>query len=48
MHEVTNGELMVFVVLGFALGVFVSVYLTRILEVIHMWRFTQEVVAQCA
>jgi len=47
MHEVTNGELMAFVVLGFALGVFISVYLTRILEVVHMWRFTQEVVAHC-
>ena len=47
MHEVTNGELMIFVVLGFTLGAFVSVFLTRLLEVVHMWRFTQEVVAHC-
>jgi hypothetical protein len=47
MHEVTNAELMVFVVLGFCSGVFVSFYLTRIFEVVHMWRLCQEVVAHC-
>ncbi len=47
MHEVTNGELMVFVVLGFGAGIFTSVYLSRIFEVVHMWRLVQEVVAHC-
>jgi len=47
MHEVTNGELMVFVVLGFTGGIFASVYLSRIFEVVHMWRLVQEVVAHC-
>ena len=45
MHEVTNQELMVFVVLGFGAGVFTSFYLTRFFEVIHMWRLFREVLA---
>ena len=36
---------MVFVVLGFALGIFASVYLSRLFEVVHMWRLLREVVA---
>ena len=47
MHELTNAELMVFVVLGFSAGVFTSFYLTRIFEVVHMWRLCQEVVGHC-
>jgi len=42
MHEVTNQDLMVFVVLGFCTGVFVSFYLTRLLEVVHTWRLFHE------
>lgn len=38
MLEVANQELMVFVVLGFVAGVFTSFYLTRLMEVVHMWR----------
>ena len=36
---------MVFVVLGFSAGVFASFYLTRLLEVVHMWRLLREVIA---
>jgi len=45
MYEVTTQELMVFVVLGFAAGVFTSFYLTRLFEVVHMWRLLREVIA---
>ena len=45
MYEVTTQELMVFVVLGFAGGVFSSFYLTRFFEVVHMWRLLREVTA---
>jgi len=45
MYEVTMQELSVFVVLGFVLGVFTSFYLTRLFEVVHMWRLLREVVA---
>jgi len=45
MYEVTTQELMVFVVLGFSAGVFASFYLTRLLEVVHMWRLLREVIA---
>ena len=38
---------MVFVVLGFAAGAFASVYLSKLFEVVHLWRFCQEVVAHC-
>ena len=38
---------MVFVVLGFGAGIFASVYLSKIFEVVHMWRLVQEVVAHC-
>tara|TARA_R110000751_G_scaffold199297_1_gene304006 strand:+ start:78 stop:488 length:411 start_codon:yes stop_codon:yes gene_type:complete len=45
MFEVTTQELSVFVVLGFAAGVFTSFYLTRFFEVVHMWRLLREVIA---
>jgi putative Mn2+ efflux pump MntP len=45
MYEVTAQELSVFVVLGFTAGVFMSFYLTRLLEVVHMWRLMREVIA---
>jgi putative Mn2+ efflux pump MntP len=45
MYEVTMQELWVFVVLGFMAGVFTSFYLTRLFEVVHMWRLLREVVA---
>tara|TARA_Y100000310_G_scaffold342354_1_gene445289 strand:- start:506 stop:934 length:429 start_codon:yes stop_codon:yes gene_type:complete len=47
MHEITNGELMVFVVLGFCAGIFASVFLSKLFEVVHLWRLVQEVVAHC-
>tara|TARA_R110000824_G_scaffold160020_2_gene334680 strand:- start:1250 stop:1678 length:429 start_codon:yes stop_codon:yes gene_type:complete len=47
MHEVTTQELMVFVALGFAGGIFASVYLSKLFEVVHLWRFSQEVIAHC-
>ena len=34
-----------FVVLGVSAGVFASFYLTRLLEVVHMWRLLREVIA---
>ena len=43
MYEVSTYELMVFVVLGFCAGIFISVYLTRLIEVIHLWRIVKEV-----
>ena len=45
MYEITIQELTVFVVLGFSAGVFASFYLTRLLEVVHMWRLLREVIA---
>ena len=45
MYEVTTQELMIFVVLGFSAGVFTSFYLTRLFEVVHMWRLLREVIA---
>jgi hypothetical protein len=45
MYEVTMQELSVFVVLGFMAGVFASFYLTRLFEVVHMWRLLREVIA---
>jgi len=45
MYEVTMQELSVFVVLGFVAGVFTSFYLTRLFEVVHMWRLLREVIA---
>ena len=38
-------ELSVFVILGFMCGVFMSFYLTRLLEVVHMHRIFRQVVA---
>lgn len=45
MLEVTSHELMIFVVLGFVAGVFTSFYLTRLLEVVHMWRLLSRVLS---
>ena len=45
MYEVTTQELMVFVVLGFTAGVLTSFYLTRLFEVVHMWRLLREIIA---
>jgi putative Mn2+ efflux pump MntP len=45
MYEVTMQELAVFVVLGFTAGIFTSFYLTRLFEVVHMWRLMREVIA---
>jgi len=45
MYEVTMEELSVFVILGFMCGVFMSFYLTRLLEVVHMHRIFRQVVA---
>ena len=45
MYEVTMQELSVFVVLGFMAGVFTSFYLTRLFELVHMWRLLREVIA---
>jgi hypothetical protein len=44
MYEVTMQELSVFVALGFAAGLFVSIWLARVLEVIHTWRLLEETV----
>tara|TARA_R110000796_G_scaffold52517_9_gene123760 strand:- start:3210 stop:3665 length:456 start_codon:yes stop_codon:yes gene_type:complete len=44
-YDVTIEELSVFVVLGFSLGVFVSFYLTRLFEVVHMHRIFRQVIA---
>ena len=45
MYDVTTQELSVFVVLGFTAGVFTSFYLTRLFEVVHMWRLLRDVLA---
>ena len=45
MYEITMQELSVLVVLSFATGVFTSFYLTRLFEIVHMWRLLREVVA---
>ena len=45
MYEVTMEELGIFVALGFMAGVFASFYLTRLIEVVHMWRLLREVIA---
>jgi len=44
MYELTVQELGIFVVLGFCLGVFVSFYLARFIEVVHTWYIVQETV----
>ena len=46
MYELTTQELMVFVVLGFCSGIFITYYLARFFEVIHLWRLAQETIAQ--
>ena len=45
MYELSTQELMVFVVLGFAWGVFATYYLARLVEIIHMWRLLRVVIA---
>jgi hypothetical protein len=45
MYELTTQQLMVFVVLGFCGGVFATYYLSRLFEVIHMWRLLRQVIA---
>ena len=45
MYELTTQELSIFVVLGFCAGVFTSFYLTRMFEVVHMWRMFRTVLA---
>ena len=45
MYEVTTHELGIFVVLGFVGGVFMSFYLTRFMEVVHMHRLFRQFVA---
>jgi len=45
MYEVSGNDLMIFVVLGFAAGVFMSFYLTRFLEVVHMHRIFRQLLA---
>ena len=45
MYELATHQLMVFVVLGFCGGVFTSYYLSRLFEVIHMWRLLRQVIA---
>tara|TARA_Y100000310_G_scaffold107202_1_gene105683 strand:- start:309 stop:722 length:414 start_codon:yes stop_codon:yes gene_type:complete len=42
MYEVTTQELATFAVLGFVGGVFMSFYLTRFMEVVHMHRIFRE------
>jgi hypothetical protein len=42
MYEVTTQELMIFVVLGFSAGLFASIFLARLLEVIHTWKIVEE------
>ena len=42
MYEVSNGDLMIFAVLGFCAGLFMSYYLTRLMEVVHIWRVFRE------
>tara|TARA_R100000963_G_C4596289_1_gene71596 strand:- start:135 stop:533 length:399 start_codon:yes stop_codon:yes gene_type:complete len=44
MYEVTTQELMVFIVLGFSAGIFASIWLARLFEVIHTWRIVQETI----
>jgi|TARA_Y100000310_G_scaffold233051_1_gene235898 hypothetical protein len=45
MHEVTNHELMIFVVLGFGAGLFSTILVSRLLEVVHTWKMVQQTVA---
>jgi hypothetical protein len=44
MYEVTMEELGIFTALGFACGIFASVFLARFFEVIHTWRMVKETV----
>ena len=44
MYEVTMQELGIFVAMGFACGVFASVFLARFFEVVHTWRMVKETV----
>jgi hypothetical protein len=44
MYEVTTQELTIFVVLGFSAGLFASIFLSRLLEVVHTWKLVEETV----
>ena len=44
MYEVTTQELMIFIVLGFSAGLFASIFLSRLLEVVHTWKIVEETV----
>jgi len=45
MYEVTTQQLGIFVVLGFVGGVFMSFYLTRLFEIVHMHRTFRHLLA---
>ena len=45
MYEVTTQELMVFVVLAFCTGLFASIWVARLFEVVHTWRIVRETIA---
>jgi len=45
MYEVTTQDLAIFVVLGFVGGVFMSFYLTRLFEIVHMHRIFRQLLA---
>ena len=42
--ELTMEELSIFVVLGFCTGIFASIFLARLLEVVHTWRLVRETI----
>ena len=42
MYEVTMQDLTIFVALGFCCGIFASVFLARLFEVVHTWRMVKE------
>ncbi len=44
MYEVTMQDLTVFVALGFCCGLFASVFIARLLEVIHTWRMVRQTI----
>ena len=43
MYEMSHEVLTIFVLMGFMAGVFATVFITRIIEVVHMWRMFQGV-----
>lgn len=44
MYEVTMQDLTIFVGLGFCCGLFASIFLARLLEVVHTWRMVKETI----